>query len=84
MLISSKGLSLFPITSLGLDYTVSREIISSGIPEFDNILGGGFYKGLTVLISGTTGAGKQASWLNSPMKPVKGVYFLLMRSSRIR
>ncbi|MDI3483809.1 MAG: circadian clock protein KaiC [Methanobacteriaceae archaeon] len=58
MLISSKGLSLFPITSLRLDYTVSREIISSGIPEFDNILGGGFYKGSTVLISGTTGTGK--------------------------
>lgn len=58
ILINSKGLSLFPITSLKLDYTVSREIISSGIPEFDNILGGGFYKGSTVLISGTTGTGK--------------------------
>lgn len=58
ILINSKGLSLFPITSLKLDYSVSRRIISSGIPELDNILGGGFYQGSTILISGTTGTGK--------------------------
>ncbi|MDI9623600.1 MAG: circadian clock protein KaiC [Methanothermobacter sp.] len=58
MLINSKGLSLFPITSLKLDYSVSRKIVSSGIPELDNILGGGFYQGSSVLISGTTGTGK--------------------------
>ncbi|MBC7101170.1 MAG: circadian clock protein KaiC [Methanobacteriales archaeon] len=58
MLINSKGLSLFPITSLRLDYTVSRRIVSSGIPELDNILGGGFYQWSSVLISGTSGTGK--------------------------
>jgi len=57
-LINERGISIFPITSLKLDYTVSRELVSTGIPDLDDMLGGGVYRGSSVLISGTTGAGK--------------------------
>ena len=58
-LIGSKGFSVFPITSLGLDCPASSEQISSGIAQLDAMLqGGGFYRGSTVLVSGAAGAGK--------------------------
>ncbi|ADL59056.1 circadian clock protein KaiC [Methanothermobacter marburgensis] len=57
-LINERGISIFPITSLKLDYSVSRELVSTGIPDLDDMLGGGVYRGSSVLISGTTGAGK--------------------------
>jgi circadian clock protein KaiC len=58
-LINEDGFSILPITSLGLNHTVSNERISSGIPALDNMLEGkGFYRGSTVLISGTAGVGK--------------------------
>ena len=58
-LIDSKGISVLPITSLGLRHRVSRERISTGIPRLDAMLGGkGAYRGSSVLISGTAGTGK--------------------------
>lgn len=58
-LIDESGLSILPITSLGLDYPVSAERISTGIPKLDTMLGGkGFYRGSTILVSGTAGTGK--------------------------
>ena len=58
-LIDEGGLSILPITSLGLDYPVSSERISTGIPKLDTMLGGkGFYRGSTILVSGTAGTGK--------------------------
>ncbi|MDZ7695745.1 MAG: circadian clock protein KaiC [Deltaproteobacteria bacterium] len=58
-LIDERGLSILPITSLGLDYPVSTERISTGVPKLDAMLGGkGFYRGSTILVSGTTGTGK--------------------------
>ncbi len=58
-LIDESGLSILPITSLGLDYPVSRERISTGIPKLDTMLDGkGFYRGSTILVSGTAGTGK--------------------------
>lgn len=58
-LISEDGLWVAPITSIGLDYDVSTEFISSGIPELDRMLGGkGYYRSTTVLVSGTAGTGK--------------------------
>lgn len=60
-IIDSKGISVLPITSIGLEYTVSKERISTGIPKLDTMLGGkGFYRGSTVLISGTAGTGKSS------------------------
>ena len=58
-LIDEHGLSVLPISSLGLNYPVSNERISSGIDRLDAMLGGkGYYRGSSILISGTAGTGK--------------------------
>jgi circadian clock protein KaiC len=58
-LIDSDGISVLPITSLKLDHEVSSERISSGIERLDTMLSGkGYYKGSTVLATGTAGTGK--------------------------
>ncbi len=58
-LIGTTGMSVLPITSLGLDYPVSEEHVSSGIPRLDTMLGGnGYFKGSSILVSGTAGTGK--------------------------
>jgi circadian clock protein KaiC len=58
-LIDREGFSVLPITSLSLEHDAPTEQISSGIPDLDEMLdGGGFYRGSTVLVSGTAGTGK--------------------------
>jgi circadian clock protein KaiC len=58
-LIDEDGFSVLPVTSLGLQHQVSEERISSGVPRLDTMLGGeGFYRGTTILVSGTAGTGK--------------------------
>jgi circadian clock protein KaiC len=58
-LIDEDGISVLPITSLVLQHVVSSEHVSSGIPRLDAMLGGaGYYRGSSVLISGTAGTGK--------------------------
>lgn len=58
-LINEDGISVLPITSLLLDHPVSSERIGSGIPALDKMLEGkGFFRGSSVLISGTAGTGK--------------------------
>ena len=58
-MIDEHGLSVLPITSLGLCHSVSARRISTGIPRLDSMLGGaGYFKGSSVLISGTAGTGK--------------------------
>jgi circadian clock protein KaiC len=58
-LIDEHGLSVLPISSLGLTYPVSTERVSTGIPRLDAMLGGkGYYRGSSILVSGTAGTGK--------------------------
>ena len=58
-LIDEKGISVLPITSAGLNHTTSSEIVSSGVPDLDAMLGvGGYFRGSSVLISGLAGTGK--------------------------
>lgn len=58
-LIDHEGISVLPVTSLMLNYPVSSQRISSGIPSLDKMLGGkGFFRGSSVLVSGTAGTGK--------------------------
>ena len=58
-LIGDEGLSVLPITSLGLNHKVSSERISTGIPRLDAMLGGrGFFRGSSILVTGTPGTGK--------------------------
>src|ERR1700681_451580 len=58
-LIDEDGFSVLPVTSLGLQHRATAERISSGIPRLDEMLGGkGFFRGSTILVSGTAGTGK--------------------------
>ncbi len=58
-LIEDDGISVMPITSLGLEHIASTERISSGIERLDNMLyGRGYYRGSSILVSGTAGTGK--------------------------
>ena len=58
-LIDEKGIAILPVTSLGLAHRASAERISSGIERLDSMLEGkGYYRGSTILVSGTAGAGK--------------------------
>jgi circadian clock protein KaiC len=58
-LIDEDGFSVLPVTSLGLNYVSSPDRISTGIPRLDTMLSGkGYFKGSTVLVSGTAGTGK--------------------------
>jgi circadian clock protein KaiC len=58
-LIGQDGMAVLPITSLGLNHDVSNERVSTGIPRIDAMLGGqGYYRGSSVLVSGTAGSGK--------------------------
>ena len=58
-LIDRLGLSVLPVTSLGLGHEASNDRLSSGVRELDEMLDGrGFFRGSTVLVSGTAGTGK--------------------------
>lgn len=58
-LIGSEGISVLPVTSPGLRNSASAERVSTGVDRLDAMLGdGGFYRGSTVLVSGTAGTGK--------------------------
>ncbi len=58
-LITQKGISVLPITSLGLTHKTSEERVPSGISGLDDMLEGrGFYRGSSILVSGTAGTGK--------------------------
>jgi len=58
-LIGEEGISVLPITSLALNHKVSCERIATGIPRLDAMLGGkGFFRGSSILLTGTPGTGK--------------------------
>jgi circadian clock protein KaiC len=58
-LIDEKGISVLPVTSAGLAHEASEVPISTGIDDLDKMLGiGGFYRGTSILVSGSAGTGK--------------------------
>lgn len=61
-LIDERGISVLPLSSVGLDYAVSTDRVSTGIPRFDEMFEGkGFYRASSVLITGTAGTGKSSA-----------------------
>jgi circadian clock protein KaiC len=61
-LIDEDGISVLPVTGLGLDHKVSNERISSGVPQLDEMLGGkGYFRGSSIMVSGTAGSGKTST-----------------------
>ena len=60
-LIDDTGISVLPITAVDLRHESSSERVSSGIPRLDAMMGGkGFFRGSSVLVSGTAGTGKSS------------------------
>jgi circadian clock protein KaiC len=58
-LIDQRGIAVLPVTSLQLVHTATSERISTGIEWLDGMLGGkGYYRGSSVLISGSAGTAK--------------------------
>ena len=57
--IDAAGISVLPITSMGLQHTVSVGRLSSGVAEIDGMLGRrGYFRGSSILVSGGAGTGK--------------------------
>jgi circadian clock protein KaiC len=58
-LIDHAGISVLPVTSAELDYSIPAGVISTGIDGLDAMLGpAGFYRASSILISGESGTGK--------------------------
>jgi circadian clock protein KaiC len=58
-LIDEHGISVLPISSLGLDHPAPVQRISTGIERLDGMMGAkGFFRGSSILLSGTSGTGK--------------------------
>ena len=84
-LIDQNGITVLPVTSAGLDHEVSDERISSGIKELDVMLDGkGYYRGSTVLVSGTAGTGKTslaAHFVNAACRRGERCLYLALEES---
>ena len=60
-LIDEDGISVLPVTSLTLNHSVSSGRVTSGISALDKMLDGkGYFRGSSVLVSGTAGTGKSS------------------------
>lgn len=68
-LMGETGISVLPLTSAGLTHGASAERISSGVSDLDTMLEGkGYFRGSSILVSGTAGTGKSSiafAFLNS-------------------
>ncbi len=84
-LIDEDGISVLPVTSLTLQNKVSSQRVSSGIPTLDEMLGGkGFFRGSSILVSGTAGTGKTSMAVffanESCMRNERCIYFAFEES----
>ncbi|MGA2624846.1 MAG: circadian clock protein KaiC [Bacteroidota bacterium] len=84
-LIDEDGFSVLPVTSLELNYSSSHKRISTGIPRLDTMLSGkGYFRGSTVLVSGTAGTGKTsiaAQFVEAACKRGERVLFFTFEES---
>jgi circadian clock protein KaiC len=86
-LMTERGVSVLPITSLGLEHGASTDKISSGISGLDDMLcGDGFFRGSSILVSGTAGTGKSSmgsAFLQAAcIRGETSVYFAFEESSQ--
>jgi circadian clock protein KaiC len=83
-LIDEDGFSVLPVTSLGLNYSSSQERISSGIPRLDTMLSGkGYFRGSTILVSGTAGTGKTsiaAQFVEAACSEMNALFISLLKN----
>jgi len=59
-LISDEGMFFYAVSDMVLHYAAAVTRASSGIPSLDDLLGGGYKQGSSILISGASGVGKSA------------------------
>jgi circadian clock protein KaiC len=58
-LIGADGISVLPVSSLALQHSAPMDRVSTGVSRLDEMLSGnGYYRGSTILVSGTAGTGK--------------------------
>ena len=85
-IIDESGISLIPITSQNLNYEVTGNRISTGIPGLDAMMSGkGFFVGSSILISGSSGTGKSsfmAHFANSCCENKHSVVYFAFEESR--
>jgi len=82
--LTSKGVSLFPITNSKLKRKQSFERMSTGISELDSMLGGGLREETSIMISGSTGTAKTllaATIAESTLNVGKKVLFITFEES---
>lgn len=85
-LIDERGMSILPLTSLQLQHAVSKERVSSGVPDLDEMLEGkGYYRGSSVLLSGSAGSGKtilSASFVDAACRRGERCLYISFEESR--
>jgi circadian clock protein KaiC len=86
-LIDEQGVTVMPITSSGLEHTAPTEQQTSGIPDLDEMLEGkGYYRGSSILVSGSAGSGKTslaAHFVNATCAAgERCIYFAMEESPR--
>ncbi|HZS07790.1 MAG TPA: circadian clock protein KaiC [Blastocatellia bacterium] len=86
-LIDEQGISVLPITSLGLEHPATNERVPTGIEQLDQMFGGeGYYRGSSVLITGTAGTGKTsvaANFVNAACaRGERAIYFSFEESEQ--
>ena len=77
-LIGDRGISVLPLSSLLLVHEASTERISSGNSELDRMLGGGYHRGSSILVSGGSGTGKTsvaACLVSTSSRVARAIYF---------
>lgn len=84
-LIDEQGISILPVTSLGLVHAASTERIPTGIPRLDAMfVGKGYYRGSSILVSGTSGSGKTsiiAEFINAACRRGERCLFFIFEES---
>jgi circadian clock protein KaiC len=56
--ISPPGINMLPISGVTLAHQALGENLSTGVPNLDSIMGGGYRRASSILISGSSGSGK--------------------------
>jgi circadian clock protein KaiC len=85
-LIDERGMSILPLTALQLQHKVWNERVSSGIPDLDKMLEGqGYYRGTSILVTGTAGSGKTsvaAAFVDAACRRGESCLFIDFEESR--
>jgi circadian clock protein KaiC len=90
--ISNHGIEIFPratpeMLSASISRAAAPERMSSGLEGFDQMLGGGFLSGQSVLLAGTAGTGKSltaASFTNAGIQKGEGTLYISTEDAPVR